>query len=366
MDNNILKTEEFERKKDYKGLIIIVIAIILIGTIFFFAYKYISSNIKKKKEQKKQTIEITTLNSELQNLYGFAINDNYIVALKKDGTIIKIYNLLQGTGNLGDFTYYTYYDNKLYLLYSDNILYTISLESGNRLYELTKYLEIGPASCTNGEISKTNDLSFNKNEIYINNSNCSLTRTKIDKENKKISTDTLKVFNSKNVDIEYSSSSNSIFVNADNSIYKFDNKSGEISTIANNTANSTPLEIKSDILIYSNIINNKKIYYGYNVKTGQNSTIVEADDLLIYNKSFVYLKDNTIYLRTGTKDKIVYNVHYDTLSKMELIGENTLQIIDTLSTDKNKKRIINIDLSSKKYKIIENNKEFTNIVEYTK
>lgn len=366
MDENILKTEEFERKRNYKGLIILIIAIILICIILFFVYKYISSSIKKKREQKKQTVEITTLNSELQNIYGFAISDNYIVALKNDGTSIKIYNLLQGTGNLGDYTYYTYYDNKLYLLYSDNILYTISLESGNRLYELKKYLEIVPVSCINGETSKTNDLAFNKNEIYINNSNCSLTRTKIDKENKKISTDTLKVFNSKNINIEYSNSINSIFVNADNSIYKFDNKSGEISTITSNTSNSIPLEIKSNILIYSNIINNKKVYYGYNVKTGEGSTIVEADDLLIYNKAFIYLKDNTVYLRNGTKDKIVYKAHYDTLSKMELIGKSTLQIVDTLSTDENKKRIINVDLSSKNYKRKENNKEYTNIIEYTK
>lgn len=366
MDENILKTEEFERKRNYKGLIILIIAIILISIILFFAYKYISSSIKKKKDQKKQTVEITSLNSELQNIYGFAISDNYIVALKKDGTNIKIYNLLQGTGNLGDFTYYTYYDNKLYLLYSNNILYTISLESGNRLYELTRYLEISPISCLNGDVSKTSDLSFNKNEIYINNSNCSLTRTKIDKENKTVLTDTLKVFNSKNVNIEYSNSINSIFVNADNSIYKFNNDNGEVSIIANNTSNSIPLELKSDILIHSNVINNKKVFYGYNIKKGKSSTIVEADDLIIYNKSFIYLKDNTIYLRTGEKDRIIYKVHYDTLSKMELIGKNTLQIIDTLSTDENKKRIINIDLSSKDYKTTENNKEFTNIVEYTK
>ena len=152
----------------------------------------------------------------------------------------------------------------------------------------------------------------------------------------------------------------------DNSIFKFDNKNGEVSTIATNTSTSVPIEIKSDILIYSNSIDNKKIYYGYNVKTNQSSIITEANDLLVYNKSFIYLKDNTIYIRTGEKDKVIYKAHYDTLSQMALINSNTLQIIDTLSTDDDKKRIINIDLKSKKYKTEENNNEFTNIVEYSK
>ena len=365
MSNGGLQTEEFARKKNYKGLIVFLIIVLLIVFLSFMLYKYIV-HYKEEKRKEKSSEEVLTLNEELQNLYGFAISDNYIVALKKDGKFFKIYNLLQGTGNLGDFTFYSYYDNKLYLLYSDNTLYTISLDSGNGIYELKKSLSITPTSCLNGDISRTSELAFYSNNIYINNSNCSITRNKFDKKNSNVTSDVLKVFNNKNVSLEYSDVVHSVFVYGDNSIYKFDNTNGQISTIVSNISNSVPLEIKSNILVYSNIVDNKKVYYGYNVATNTNSQIVIADDLIIYEHSFIYLKDNAIYMLTGDKEKVIYNSHYDTLSNLELINTDTLQIVDASSVDSYKKRIINIDLSSKQYNTIENKNEFTSVVEYIK
>ncbi len=361
MNNDSLQTEEFAKKKDHKIIFFLVILIIIL-IISFVTYKYISLN--KNKKIKKNENEITTLNEELQNIYGFALSNNYIVALKKDGTTINIYNLLQGTGNLGDFTNYFYYNDKLYLLYSDNILYTISLNSGNKVYELTKYFDISKINCLNQELGMTNDISFYNNTIYLNNSNCSVTRNKIDSKTKKITSDTLKIFNNKNISIEYSKNNNSLFVNADNSILKFDNKTGEITSIATDTATSIPLKLKENILIYSKNINNVKTFYGYNVITNDNGKIIDADDLILYKNKFIYLKDNAIYMLDGENTNKIYEAHYNNLSNLQLINNDKLQIVDTDSNDYNKKRIVNIDLKSKKYDTLIVNKEFTNIVEY--
>lgn len=364
--SNALKTEEFQTKKSHTGIIILLIVLIIVGLGIYFIYQ--TTTTKKKESKKKvEEEEVTLLNSELQDIYGFAITDNYITALKKDGTNLKIYNLLQGTGNLGDFTYYTYYDEKLYLLFSDNSLYTISLKDGNRVYELTRNYTFNDLVCTNNTKGKTSDIAFNNTTIYLNTSSCGINRLSYDKKNKKTNLATLKIFNNSGVDFEYSKIDNSLYVKADNTISKFDMKTGEITPIVTNINTNIPLVIKSNILIYSNIQAGKTTYYGYNIKTKQSSTIVEnANDLTLYNNSFIYRTNDTIYLLTNNKSKEIYKVHYNTLSNMQLINKDTLQVVDSDTTDETKKRVINIDLTSKKYETKQNNEEFSNIIEYTK
>lgn len=362
--NGSLQTEEFERKKNYKVFIVIFITIIIISLIVFSIYKY-SEYAKEKKKKEKEKVIVNPLNEELIDIYGFAISDNYIVALKNNGTYVKIYNLLQGTGNFGDFTAYNYYDKKLYLLYSDNVLYTISLDKGNRVYELVKFYDLEPVPCQNGTIGKTSDIAFNNNSIYLNNSNCSLVRLKIDKKTNKISHEVLKNFTSLNVNMEYNKSIKSLFVYGDNNIFKIDNNTQQLTTITNNITSSENMLLKSNVLVYETIENNIKTYYGYNIKTNVNSKIVEADKLLVYNNSFIYLKNNKIYKLLNNKEYEIYTPHYNVLSDMELIGQDTLQVVDT-SIDEDKKRIVNINLKSKKKDITYNDVLFNNVIEYFK
>lgn len=358
---NGLRTEEFGKKKNTTKIMIILLLLIVIITIALCTYYYITN--KKKEEAKKKTIEITSLNEELQDIYGFAISNNYIVALKNNGSMIKIYNLLQGTGNLGNFTYYTYYNDKLYLLFEDNNLYTISLTDGNKVYELTKNLTLENLQCSSNNIGKTSDLAFSGKTIYFNTSSCGISRLSYDAKTKKAKMDVLKTYNNVGVDFELSPLTKSLYVKADNTISKFDNTTGEITTIANNINTTKPLVLKSNLLVY----NNNKEFYAYNIKTNNLSKIIDnAEELLIYKNSFIYRSNDTIYLMTPNKTSEIYKVHYNNLTNMQLIGKNTLQIVDTDTTDETKKRIINIDLSNKKYPTTQNENEYTNIVEYTK
>ena len=337
--NNGLQTEEFRKKKNYKPFIMIAILMLVIGFIIYGIYIYMGYREEKQKNEKNKII-INPLNEELADIYGFAISDNYIVAIKKDGSYVKIYNLLQGTGNYGDFTTYAYYDKALYLLYSDHVLYTISLNRGNRLYELVKYSDLETVSCQDGTTGKANDLAFTKNSIYVNNSNCSVIRIKEDTKTKKKTTELLRNFNNQNVNMEYSSVINSLFIYGDQNIIKIDNHAKEVVTVASDIAR-------------------------YNVSNNVNNKIVDADRIILYKKSFIYMKNNKIYVLTNGKEKEIYIPHYAVLSDMELIGEDTLQVVDS-TVDKEKSRIVNINLKSKSYDITYNNMIFTNIIEYSR
>ena len=299
--NDSLRTEEFGRKKNFKWIFLLFIILLIIVVGVYFIYTGIIN--QKNKKQKKKEVEVTSLNSELQDIYGFAISDHYITALKNDGSVFYLYNLLQGTGNLGD----------------------------------------------------------------VNTSSCGINRLSYDQKDKKVNIDTLKTFQNVGVDFEYSKLDESLYTKADNTIYQFNMKTKEIKPIASNIVSSIPLVLKSNILIYSNVEGNTISYYGYNIKTKQSSKIVEnVSDLILYKNSFIYRTNDTIYMLTGNQSKEIYKVHYNQLSNMQLINKNILQIIDFDVNDMEKRRIINIDLSSKNYQVSQNTNEFSNIVEYTK
>lgn len=363
--NDTLRTEEFGRKKNFKWVFFLFMIFLIIAVGTYLIYTSIIN--QKNKKQKKKEVEVTSLNSELQDIYGFAISDHYITALKNDGSVFNLYNLLQGTGNLGDFTYYTYHNDQLYLLFSDNSLYTISLTSGNGVYELTRNYTLDSLSCVSGNVGKTSDLAFDRSTIYVNTSSCGINRLSYDQKNKKVNIDALKIFQNVGVDFEYSKLDESLYTKADNAIYQFNMKTKEIKPIASNIVSNIPLVLKSNILIYSNIEGNTISYYGYNVKTKQNSKIAEnVSDLILYKNSFLYRTNDTIYMLTGDQSKEIYKVHYNQLSNMQLIHKNILQVVDSDVNDIEKRRIINIDLASKNYQVSQNIHEFSNIVEYTK
>lgn len=361
--NEGLRTEEFEKKKSYKGLVIVILCVIIIGAISFGIYYM----MMHKSEKPKKKVEESTLNKELQDIYGFAISDNYIVALKKNGSLVKIYNLLQGTGNLGDFTYYTYYRDKLYLLFSDDNLYTISLTAGDRVYELTKNMTLERINCLSNQVGKTSDIAFNGSIMYFNNSSCGVSRLVYDTKNKRMQKDVLKTFQNVGVDFEFSNSDKSLYVKADNFIYQFDNNTGEVNTVVQDIHSSEPIILKGTSLVYQNVIDGSKNYYLYNIKNKQVSSIVEGvEDLILYKNSFVYRTNDAIYLLDSKEKKEIYHVHYNQLSDMELVGSNILQIVDQDTTDESKKRIIHINLASNKFNTTQESSLVTNVVEYSK
>lgn len=364
-----LKTEEFKPKRNYKKLIIFILIIILIGGISFGIYKYVEYRNNKKIEESKKVVEENPLNSELDNLYAFGITDNYIVGIKKDGTFTRIYNLLQGTGQFGDFTNYFYYNKKLYLLFSDNNIYTIDLDKGNKVYEVEKFYEIEPTICPdvydeNKTVLSATDLAFRNKTIYINGAPCgdgTISMIKYNVKTKQNEMSIVKSYDTSYVDMEYKSGM--LFIHANNSIYMYDLQKKTEEIVAENINSNDNIILKNNILLYTNYIDNVKNYIGYNIKTKETATITNnASELLIYNRSFIYQNGNTIY-KKGSREKEIYKAHYDTLSNLEQIGEKTIQIVDTSSEDANLKRIINIDLSNNyKTSIVEN--EFNNIVIY--
>ncbi len=354
--NKGLMTEEFGTKKDYKkfiipGVIIIVLILIIVGIV---------SLVKNIVESKKNSTVVTTLNEELKDIKRFGIVNNNIVGINDNLSTVKIYNLLQGTGQFGEFTDYFYHDNKLYLMFSDNSIYAISLDKGDNVYELEKLYSLGSIICKDGNTSKTTDLAFVNNTMYFNESSCGLSSVNLKKNN------TYKLLSTEGFDypksyIEYSSKTKSLYLYYNSNIYKYELKTGNVSVIVNNV-NTDIFTLNDNVLVYSNTVNNVKTYYGYNIINDKNTSIVEnARELVVYNKTFIYRTDNSINI-IGKKNKEIYKVHYNNLKNMVLIGD-TLQVVDFDSIDETKVRNVNIDLKNK-YTTTINENEYSNIVEY--
>lgn len=352
---NDLMTDEFKSKNSPKKLLLILLILITIIIVMLITLKVISGIKKDKEEKSKQKDQATEniLNAELNNTYSFAIDDkNYIVAIKKDKTVKKIYNILQGTAPLGDFKGYTYFDKKLYLMFSNNKIYQISLTEGNKSYQLEKVFEYENIDCTNKET--TNDIAIHKDLIYFNNSNCGVSFYYTGKKQISKRLNDLYKFSSPSVNIAYNKETSSLYTYQTTSkkIYKFSEETKETTTLLDNITTDKDIKIIDNILIYSNKNEqNTYDYYGYNLKTNKNALIVkDALDLIKYKEGFIYYKNDKIVYKTSKKETIIYNKHYDTLTDFAQINENIIQIVDS-KENSTKKRIINIDLKNK------NNKE---------
>ena len=88
-----------------------------------------------------------------------------------------------------------------------------------------------------------------------------------------------------------------------------------------------------------------------NIVNGNNGEIVSnVKKLVISNKKYYYYTDNYVYVNDNGKVKGIYKSRYNVLSDMELINNNTLQVVDTSTALDKKEKIVNIDLSDKNYK----------------
>lgn len=358
---NGLVTDEYSKNNKSKVKIFFLILIFLVVIAGIVLLCFLFFNNKSKKKEKTTEIDISSsLNPELSNTYLFAVdNDGYIVSIKKDGKVFKIYNLLQGTGTLGEFKTFTYFDKKLYLMFSNNTIYTISLAEGNKSYQLKKLVEYSPLLCGDMQVIAGDDLSIYKDFIYFNNSNCGVdmyysgTKENVDRLHN------IKSFNGRGVYVAYNKSTSSLYFYSinDSKIYRFNEKDSDVTVLIDNVKTDTDISIISNVLIYTQKnVDGTYDYYGYNLNNGQNTLIVKnALGLVKYKNGFVYYTNSKIVYLDGTKENVIYNAHYDKLSDFELIGKDMLQVVDS-NISLEKTRIINIDLSNKNKTIIVSNK----------
>ena len=347
-----LITEEYKSKRNFKKIIIIIIILIILGLFIYFIVNFIKEN-KNNNNNENNKVITNDLNSELSDIYGFAISNNYIVSLYNDGSYRRLYNLLQGTGQFGDFTNFFYYDKNLYFLFSDNTIYKMSLNSGNGVYELVKLYKMDTLICGNGSTSKTTDLAFNNKLIYINQNGCNISIL----NSETLEYNLVKKFNNPSINFEYSNNTNSLYVKTVGKIHLY-SSDGSDTVIVDNVSSDKNIKLDGNILLYEN--NNK--YYGYNIKNNNSSLIGSAiEEVTVYNNNFIYRDSKSIYLVNKDSIKEIYKVHYDTLSDMYLTGKDTLQVLDSDSSDNTKKRIINIDLSNN-YKVSNEDILFTNVL----
>ena len=329
---NGLKTEEFGTVKNNKKLYIIIGIIVALLLLLLGIY-LIVSNIEKEKEKQK---EIITVNEELKDIKYYAVRDNYIVGLDKNLNSKNIYNLLQGTGQFNDFKDFYYYDDNIYVLFSDNNIYKISLTSGNKLYELQKYLTLEGIP---------NFIIIDGNNIYTNDTN------KLVVINKKKNTKTVlgEYINFNKVELY----NNSLYILQDKELDKFDLKEGTNTKLAENVDS---IKLYENVLVYNIGLN----YYGINLKTGETISIVEnSKNLVIYNNKIYYLKDDGIYTN-NKKEQLIYKVHYNNLEDFTLIG-NYIEVRDF--NNNGKESLVLIDLNNKyQTKII--TEKFTKVQKY--
>ena len=348
---NGLQTEESGKKSFSFKPFLIIGEILLVLIVVIFLVIILVRNINTKKDKKTTDDDnIVSLNSELDGTYSFAKEGDYIVALKKNGYNRRIYNLSQGTGNLGDFIDYTYYDKKLYFLFGSNNIYSISLNEGNGVYELEEEYTYTPVLCSDNSSGLTSNILVTDKIIYFNNSGCGISGFNYKKKGKQVNVST---FNSnKYSSITHSDTVKKLFYQADNSLYSVNEANGEITKVLDNVNGSINLSITDNVLLYASTSDNKNYtYYGYNIVNGNNGEIVSnVKKLVISNKKYYYYTDNYVYVNDNGKVKEIYKSRYNVLSDMELINNNTLQVVDTSTALDKKEKIVNIDLSDKNYK----------------
>ena len=253
---NGLQTEESGKKSFSFKPFLIIGGILLVLIVVIFLVIILVRNINTKKDKKTTDDDnIVSLNSELDGTYSFAKEGDYIVALKKNGYNRRIYNLSQGTGNLGDFIDYTYYNKKLYFLFGSNNIYSISLNEGNGVYELEEEYTYTPVLCSDNSSGLTSNILVTDKIIYFNNSGCGISGFNYKKKGKQVNVST---FNSnKYSSITHGDAVKKLFYQADNSLYAVNEANGEITKVLDNVNGSINLSITDNVLLYASTSDNK-------------------------------------------------------------------------------------------------------------
>ncbi|MBR4618474.1 MAG: hypothetical protein IKO49_04125 [Bacilli bacterium] len=347
---NEFRTEENNKKifsiKKFIPIIGAILIIILIICIVVFITKRVNKNKKTETKTETKTENIVNLNSELDGAYLIAKEDSYLVVLRKNKEPKRIYNISQGTGNLGDFYDYAYFNKKIYILFGENNIYSISLKDGNGIYELKKEYIYEPLLCKNGTKGKTQNIVVTSNIVYFNNSSCGISGFNYGDENNQVNIHQFSKLTQSSI-YYYK---NKLYFSGDNNIYEVDETTGNINKIIENIQISLPLIVYDDILLYAvKNSNNTYNYYGYNTATTKTGSIVNnVKKLVVYDGKYIYYDSNGIYTYDGSSTTTIYEKRYNELSNMELMG-NILQIVDKSTIGDQKKKIVNIDLK-KNYK----------------
>lgn len=343
MDDTLF-TDEHKPKRNFKKFFMFIIIIILIALVIYGLYTFVENKKKEEEKKKKEEAEINLLNPELDGVKYFGIRDNYIVGINDNLESINIYNLLQGTGQFGDFKDYFYYDKNLYLIFSDNNIYKLSLTSGNKVYELTKYISLDSPSSFIGFATKSN--------VIVTESN------NIDVVNKSSKGDIKTVIASFGAPITKAYLLNkALYLISNNTLYKYDLVNNTNTKLYDNVSN---LSLYGDVLTF----NISGVYYGYNTKTNAVAEVARDVKNVVINNNKIYSLTNDGVYDISNNNKKIYNVHYNNLDNINSIG-SFIEVSDTDTVDETKKRTIYIDLKDNNKSSIGNNL-YTNIKEYTK
>ena len=219
-----------------------------------------------------------------------------------------------------------------------------------KIVELEEEYTYTPVLCSDNSSGLTSNILVTDKIIYFNNSGCGISGFNYKKKGKQVNVST---FNSnKYSSITHSDTVKKLFYQADNSLYAVNEANGEITKVLDNVNGSINLSITDNVLLYASTSDNKNYtYYGYNIVNGNNGEIVSnVKKLVISNKKYYYYTDNYVYVNDNGKVKGIYKSRYNVLSDMELINNNTLQVVDTSTALDKKEKIVNIDLSDKNYK----------------
>ena len=353
-------TDEFNTdKKSLNKFLILLCVILIVVLILVVAYLFLLRGNGDIVEENSYT---SYLNSELRDTYLFAVDDeDYIVSIDEEGNAKRIYNLLQGTTTVGSFKSFTYHKNKIYLMFSNNSIYTVSLNDGNSSYQMIELFNYPVIKCSDNTSSISDDISINDDILYFNGNGCGIGsyyfgNKKVDKR-----LNFFKQFTSSGVYLAYNKLTSSLYAYsmAESKIYRFDEKSSSVSVLVDNVNSDRDIEIVDDVILYTvKNSNGSYDYYGYNLKSGKSSLIVKnVLGLIRYKDGFIYYTDKKVNYLSGNLSKTIYSSRYDKLSDVRLIGKNVLQVVDRNS---NNVKVINIDLVSD-YKVKEVNNWYRNI-----
>lgn len=326
-----------------------------------------NNEIAALEQQIKDTSNNDIKNSELKDVYSFAIkNNSSIIALKEDGTEIKLVDI-NIQYDCMDYSYGNIY------LQKGNEFYKIDLTKGNGNYKIESIYKV-----TSDVEWYNKQMAVYDGKLYYNKASQQIVEYDLlsKKENVIQSGKQIEFRIDKNNGIMYYT-----LKAGDYGIFGLYNiKSGEDREISReNEGLSYHLGVLTeDGIIYMRSYLSQQIGYEYNLKTNESKkvddyiTITQYYDsdsgILYYAKSVFYelLSNNTILIYNKTasnKNYIIFNAGEESISQMYLLKNGKLQIVLTGGQDISTYYTKTYLIDTKSFEQTETNTTY-NIMEY--
>ncbi|MCL2860043.1 MAG: hypothetical protein FWF46_05720 [Oscillospiraceae bacterium] len=297
-----------------------------------------NTNVYTISEGSNNTVKELTkdvVNDELVGTIAFGFNDNNnLIAIKNDGSTINIFSDSQFRTTVSSYcgtsNNYAYSNGYLYFIISrykntsvlacEVNIYSINLKAGDQNYSLTKVYTISKnvtGTVTDNIKVYNNNIYFSDNDYEISSYNL-LTNQYIN----------IKTFTTRVVRFDVDKINNILYYLGDGNIYKYDISTGTETLIESNA--DGPIIANNSGLVYES--SSTDDYNQYNLKTNSTTNIVNnVQSLITYNDSYIYIKDNSVYISTNNQETKLYSLINYYLA-ITIVG-NKLQICDEASED---------------------------------